>query len=139
MRPPVSRWHRRRTRSSEAEAEHARAHDVDPDVKGDYEPGSHRERESEIDVPRQEVAADDRRGRDTGHEEGDVESTEPVTGDEYEERRVVREGDPDNPDVVREERVREDRLGPLDLANGRAGPRRRRGAAPLDCRGVRRP
>ena len=33
-----------------------------------------------------------------------------MTGDEFEERRVVREGDPDNPDVVREERVREDRL-----------------------------
>ncbi len=92
-------------REQEAEAQHARAHDLDPDAKGDYERGSHRDRESEIDVARTDAAAND--GRNADEQAGT--SSEPVSGEGYEERRVVREGDPDDPDVVREERVRGER------------------------------
>jgi FtsZ-interacting cell division protein ZipA len=94
-------------REAEAEAQHARAHDVDPDTKGDYEPGSHREREPEIAPPT--AGGTDREYTDGYDDRSDLGAERPAGGDDYEERRVVREGDPNDPDAVREERIREQR------------------------------
>ncbi len=82
------------THHREAEARRAEAHDLDPDTKGEYEErplGQDREGEARRVDP------------DRGDARGDY------TEDEYAERRTVREGDPDDPDVVREEEVRERR------------------------------
>jgi FtsZ-interacting cell division protein ZipA len=63
----------------DAEERHARAHDIDPDTKGDYEPGT----------AERTTVRDDEYDAATG------------------ERRFTREGEPDrDPEVVREEQQR---------------------------------
>ena len=87
-------------RHGEAEERHARAHDIDPDTRGDYEPGSGREREGGAAGATESGGVRDERTI------ADDEPT-PRSDVEYEERRFVREGDPEDPDVVREERTRD--------------------------------
>ena len=78
----------------EAEERHARAHEIDPDTRGKYEPGSGRERAA---APAATDAA------------APTPRTDEHAGEEHDERRFVRDGDREDPDVVREERIPGDR------------------------------